>query len=92
MLGWLLADYVGKGRSLGGCELPTSLKQEVPGRERCDREGARSITIHFYTITVYYFTVTILDLASWHAIAKLKTVVILTVKVGNSEQVAQVNQ
>ena len=66
MLGWLLAhvlkvaDYVGEGRSLSGCELPTPLEQEVPGRERSDREGARSITIHFYTITVYYFTVTII--------------------------------
>ena len=37
MLGWLLghvleiADNVGEGRSLGGCELPTPLEQEVPG-------------------------------------------------------------
>ncbi len=36
MLGWLLghvlevADNVGEGRSLSGCELPTPLEQEVP--------------------------------------------------------------
>ncbi len=40
MLGWLLDpvlevdDYVGEGKSLGGCQLPTPLEQEVPGRER----------------------------------------------------------
>ncbi len=62
MLGWLLghvlevADYVGEGRSLGCCELPTSLEQEVPGRERSDREGARSITTHFYTVTILFYS------------------------------------